>query len=132
MRERVERETERGTRGRSRGFSKQKHHGYIHRVDQDCISFFISNFPEDCSSEDLWEEFARFGRVADVFIPKKVDKWGRRFGFVKYKEVKEMEVLLSSLQDVWIGSFKLRVNKSRFVRNEERRRSDTSSKPVQM
>ncbi|MCI34305.1 hypothetical protein A2U01_0055524, partial [Trifolium medium] len=62
--------------------------------------------------------------VGDAFIPKKVDKWGRRFGFVKFREVKEVELLSKIPQDVWIGSFKLRVNKSRFHRNEESRRRD--------
>ncbi|MCI28552.1 RNA-binding protein 25-like, partial [Trifolium medium] len=64
-------------------------HGYIHNVDQLSISFFFTNFPDNCTTEELWKRFARFGRVGDVFIPKKVDKWGRRFGFVKYREVKE-------------------------------------------
>ncbi|MCI19841.1 RNA recognition motif, partial [Trifolium medium] len=37
--------------------------------------------------------FAKFGRVGEVYIPNKVDKWGRRFGFVKFLEVKNAEEL---------------------------------------
>jgi hypothetical protein len=50
--------------------------------------------------------------VCDVFIPKKVDKWGRKFGFVKFKEVKDFEVeaLRKKLEDVWWEKFKLRIN----------------------
>ncbi|GAU30343.1 hypothetical protein TSUD_212000 [Trifolium subterraneum] len=127
------RESEKVERGKDRSGAsspKSNSHGYLHNVDQDSISFFITNFPEDCTGENLWEVFARFGRLGDVYIPKKVDKWGRRFGFVKYREVKEVEVLSKSLQDVWVGSFKLRVNKSRFNRNEEKR-NNTPNQPVQ-
>jgi hypothetical protein len=59
-----------------------------------------------------------------------MDKWGRRFGFVKFLEVKEleMEMLSNQLEDVWVGTFKLRVNKSRFSRNDE---ENAKTKPVQ-
>ncbi|GAU27763.1 hypothetical protein TSUD_215740 [Trifolium subterraneum] len=60
----------------------------------------------------------RYGRVGEVYIPKKLDKRGRRFAFVKFKEVKEVEELGECLRDVWIGTYKLRVNRSRFTRSE--------------
>jgi hypothetical protein len=71
--------------------------------------------------------FLKFGRVWEVYIPKKLDKRGRRFGFVKFKEVKEVEALNASMQDVWIGSYKLVVNQSRFNRSEQKEAQ--SSKP---
>ncbi|MCI17509.1 endonuclease/exonuclease/phosphatase family protein, partial [Trifolium medium] len=78
----------------------------------------FTNFPEEASSEELWVVFRKYGRVAEVYIPKKLDKWGRRFGFVKFKEVNEVEVLGERLKDVWLGTFKLRVNRARFGRSE--------------
>jgi hypothetical protein len=57
--------------------------------------------------------------VGDVYIPKKVDKQGHRFGFVKYREVSDATELLRSISDIWIGSFKLRVNRSKFSKNEQ-------------
>ncbi|GAU48287.1 hypothetical protein TSUD_236570 [Trifolium subterraneum] len=62
-------------------------------MDQISTPFFFTNFPEEVGWGDLWKLFARYGSVVDVFIPKKVDKWGRKFGFVKFKEVKEVESL---------------------------------------
>jgi hypothetical protein len=50
---------------------------YIYGVDQASISFVVTNFPKDCNTEDLWRLFARLGRLGDVYIPKKVDKWGK-------------------------------------------------------
>jgi hypothetical protein len=111
MREREEREGEReGARQRR---------GYIHNVDQSSTSFFVTNLPHECNLEDLWKVFGRFGRLGDVYIPKKVDKWGRKFAFVKFREVNEVEELSRRLEDVWLGSFKLRVNISRFSRRVE-------------
>jgi RNA recognition motif-containing protein len=112
-----EREGE-GSRGEAR-VSPFKRRGYIHNVDQASISYFVTNFPEDCSFEDLWKVFARFGRVGDVYIPKKLDKWGKRFAFVKYMEAMEVQELRQREDDVWIGTFKLRINKSRFDRRDD-------------
>ncbi|KAK2420192.1 zinc finger CCCH domain-containing protein [Trifolium repens] len=114
MREKVERE------GVRKGDGGSHPRGYVHRLDQVATSFFFTNSPEEVKEEDLWKRFARYGRVGEVYIPKKVDKQGRRFGFVKYRDVKdstEAVDLLRSISDIWFGSFKLRVNRSRFQKN---------------
>jgi hypothetical protein len=49
-----------------------------------------------------------------------MDKWGRRFGFVKFKEVVEVDVLSKKLEDVWWDKFKLRVNRERFGKGEKK------------
>jgi RNA recognition motif-containing protein len=117
MREKEEREgTEKGRNGR--GNSRPR--GYVHRLDQVATSFFFTNFPAEVNEEDLWKHFARYGRVGEVYIPKKVDKQGRRFGFVKYRDIKdaaEATDLLRCISDIWFGTFKLRVNRSRFKKN---------------
>ncbi|GAU12981.1 hypothetical protein TSUD_191730 [Trifolium subterraneum] len=81
--------------------------------------FFFTNFPEDATVDDLWSRFGRFGRVGEVYIPKKLDKQGRRFGFVKFRDVDDIERFLPTLSDIWIGSFKLRINRARFRRDED-------------
>ncbi|PNY16690.1 hypothetical protein L195_g013415 [Trifolium pratense] len=83
----------------------------------------VENDMEKSTSEDLWKAFARYGRVGDLYIPNKVDKWGRRFAFVKFRDVKEVSVLSQSMKEVWLGSFKLRINQSRFERKEEARKN---------
>jgi hypothetical protein len=57
--------------------------------------------------------------VGEVFIPAKVDKQGNRFGFVKYREVKDAKELLRSISNIWIDSFKLRINLSKFLKRTE-------------
>jgi hypothetical protein len=113
MREKVERE----------GVGKRRaggvHRGYIHRLDSEATTFYFTNFPEDVKAIDLWPRFGRFARVGEVYIPNKVDKQGNRFGFVKFREVNDAVDLLRRVSNIWIGSFKLRVNLSKFKRNEE-------------
>jgi hypothetical protein len=122
MREKEERERER------EGTQREQRRGYIHNVDQSSISFFVTNLPDECTMEDLWNVFGRFRRLGDVYIPKKVDKWGRRFAFVKFREEKDEEELCRRLEDVWLGSFKLRVNRSRFSRREEVREKEEGAR----
>ncbi|MCI22421.1 RNA-binding protein 25-like, partial [Trifolium medium] len=70
----------------------QRRKGFVHRLDQETTSFFFTNFPEDAKVTELWSKFARHGRVGEVYVPKKLDKQGRRFGFVKFKEDNREEV----------------------------------------
>ncbi|CAJ2675194.1 unnamed protein product [Trifolium pratense] len=91
----------------------------------DGISFFITNIPDDANSAKLWGVFAKFGRVGDVYIPKKVDKRGKRFGFVNFKVMEDLRELESLLNDVWIGTYKLRINRARFSK------ADVGSKPAE-
>jgi hypothetical protein len=116
MRESVERETE-GGGGSARANSVRKK-AYFHHLDKVTTSFFFTNFPKDASTGDLWKLFHSFEKVGEVYIPKKKDKYGRRFEFVKFKEVFDVDVLSQSLKDVWMGSSKLWVNLSRFKRTE--------------
>ncbi|GAU37583.1 hypothetical protein TSUD_395550 [Trifolium subterraneum] len=52
-------------------------------------------------------------------LPRRGGK-GRRFGFVKFKEVNEVETLSESLRDVWLSTYKLRVNRSRFASSDSK------------
>jgi RNA recognition motif-containing protein len=118
MREKEERDAL-GKGGKARAYS-EKRREYLQLIDRVTTSFFFTNFPDDASSEVLWKLFLEFGRVMEVYIPRKLDKRGRRFGFVKFKDVEDVELLSDKLQEVWLGSFKLLVNRSRFARSESK------------
>ncbi|GAU40167.1 hypothetical protein TSUD_292730 [Trifolium subterraneum] len=117
MRENLERE---GVgKGQGGEGSRARPRGFVHRLDQETTSFFFTNFPEDAKVVDLWSRFGRFGRVGEVYIPKKVDKQGRQFGFVKFRDVSDARELLRTISDIWMGSFKLRVNLAKFRKNNQ-------------
>ncbi|GKE02344.1 RNA-directed DNA polymerase, eukaryota, nucleotide-binding alpha-beta plait domain protein [Tanacetum coccineum] len=79
-------------------------------------SVFISNFPDDCSSMDLWKVCNGYGTVVDVFIPNKRSKAGKRFAFVRFINVLNLDRLIENLKTIWIGRFHLSANPARFER----------------
>jgi RNA recognition motif-containing protein len=99
--------------------SKANRQGYVHRLDKVATSYYFTNLPDNVKAVDLWPRFAKFGRVGEVFIPAKVDKQGKRFGFVKFREVQDDKDLLRRISNIWIDSFKLRVNLSKFSRRTD-------------
>ncbi|XP_057429668.1 uncharacterized protein LOC130722837 [Lotus japonicus] len=62
----------------------------------------------------MWGVFQRYGRVWEVFIPKKRDKGGRRFGFVRFLDVRNAEGLEWDLGGIFIGAMRIQVNRPRY------------------
>ncbi|GJV04923.1 RNA-directed DNA polymerase, eukaryota, reverse transcriptase zinc-binding domain protein [Tanacetum coccineum] len=79
-------------------------------------SVFVTNFPETCSSRDLWKVCNDYGSVVDVFIPVKKSKAGKRFAFVRFIKVKDLDRLVVNLCTIWIGRFHIHANVARFHR----------------
>lgn len=80
------------------------------------VTFFFRNFPNDCSVNLLTEKFKRIAAVRDVFIPAKKGKDGTRYGFVRFGGNVDKNRVEIMLNKIWIGSFKLRANLSKFTR----------------
>lgn len=96
--------------------NRSRYYLSVYRI---ATTFYITDFPLEVKTGDLWVTFAKYGRVGEVFIPKKLTKWGKRFGFVNFKEVTDAEELEERLRNVTCGEFKLRVNRARFGREEQ-------------
>ncbi|GJR71510.1 RNA-directed DNA polymerase, eukaryota [Tanacetum coccineum] len=79
-------------------------------------SVFVSNFPEGCTAKDLWKVCNDYGTVVDVFIPTKKSKVGKRFAFVRFIKVINLDRLIENLNTIWIGRFHLFANLARFER----------------
>nr|GEX88435.1 RNA-directed DNA polymerase, eukaryota [Tanacetum cinerariifolium] len=79
-------------------------------------SVFVSNFPDGCNHKDLWKVCNDFGNVVDVFIPNKKSKSGKRFAFVRFIMVRNLERLIKNLNTIWIGRFHLIANPARYER----------------
>nr|GEV72766.1 RNA-directed DNA polymerase, eukaryota [Tanacetum cinerariifolium] len=79
-------------------------------------SIFVSNFPEGCTAKDLWNVCNDYGTVVDVFIPNKKFKVGKRFAFVRFIKVINLDRLIGNLNTIWIGRFYLFANPVHFER----------------
>ncbi|GJX90595.1 RNA-directed DNA polymerase, eukaryota, nucleotide-binding alpha-beta plait domain protein [Tanacetum coccineum] len=72
------------------------------------------NFPDNTTSKDLWEVCKGYGTVVDVFIPDRKSKEGKRFVFVRFIKVDNVDRLVGNLCTLWIGRMHLHANVARF------------------
>lgn len=79
-----------------------------------CESFFFTNFPDGFGQKQFWCILWRYGNVKEVFINKKRDKWGKRFGFVRFLNIQNPKSLKGELDKIHIGNKKLHVNIMKF------------------
>lgn len=56
--------------------------------------------------------------MKEVFISRKMNRWGRRFGFVGLFDVQNVCGLEREMDQAWVGKMKLYVNVSRYIRAE--------------
>lgn len=60
-----------------------------------------------------------FGRVVEVFIARRRNKWGQKFGFVRFLNVSNEKKLEYELDNIRIGESKIYANLLRFKRESE-------------
>ncbi|GJW40271.1 RNA-directed DNA polymerase, eukaryota, partial [Tanacetum coccineum] len=86
------------------------------RANQGTHSTFFTNFPIGTSAKQVWDICEQYGKVVNSFIPARVSKEGKKFAFVRFTKVSNIEALIGNLNTVWIGKFRLRFNLARFQR----------------
>nr|GEW39854.1 nucleotide-binding alpha-beta plait domain-containing protein [Tanacetum cinerariifolium] len=79
-------------------------------------SIYVTNFPESFSAKDLFQVCKQYGHVIDSFIPVKKSKEGKRFGFVRFINVFNVDRLVGNLCTIWVNRLKLQANLARFQR----------------
>ncbi|GKE33755.1 nucleotide-binding alpha-beta plait domain-containing protein, partial [Tanacetum coccineum] len=77
---------------------------------------FVTNFPDSFSAKDLFHSCKQYGHVVDSFIPTKRTKDGKRFGFVRFINIFNVERLVNNLCTIWVGRSKFHANVARFKR----------------
>nr|GEV40627.1 RNA-directed DNA polymerase, eukaryota [Tanacetum cinerariifolium] len=93
-------------------------------VQKISTSIFVTNFSDHAKAKDLWNVCKQYGQVVDAFIPDKKSKTGKRYGFVRFIRVYNVDRLVSNLLvDAFIpdrksnaGSHHLHTNVARFQR----------------
>nr|GFA12740.1 nucleotide-binding alpha-beta plait domain-containing protein [Tanacetum cinerariifolium] len=87
-------------------------------------SVFVTNFPDEYGAMDLWNTCKLYGHVVDVFIPDRRTKAGKRFGFVRFIKVLDINRLINNLCTVWVGRNKIHANVARFQREPLHKQSN--------
>ncbi|GJU19326.1 RNA-directed DNA polymerase, eukaryota [Tanacetum coccineum] len=95
----------------------------VYRTKEDDVAkistyIYVTNFPESTNAKELFHACKAYGHVVDSFIPNKRAKNGKRFGFVRFINVFDIQRLVGNLETVWINRHKLQANVARFKRSE--------------
>ena len=77
--------------------------------------FFISNLPDRCSGSDLAGFVRELGNIFDIYIARKRDRFGNRFGFISMLDVKNSVDLANALSSIRMGDYRLKCNVARFT-----------------
>ncbi|GKF19691.1 RNA-directed DNA polymerase, eukaryota, nucleotide-binding alpha-beta plait domain protein [Tanacetum coccineum] len=80
-------------------------------------SVFITNFPDHFSVLDLWMVCKGYGIVVYVYIPNRKSKAGKRYAFVRFIRVDNLDRLVNNLCTVWNGRLHMHANVVRFDRH---------------
>ncbi|PWA44930.1 nucleotide-binding alpha-beta plait domain-containing protein [Artemisia annua] len=76
--------------------------------------FFMTNLPDKCSGNDLAEFLRPYGAIHDLYIARKRDKGGNRFGFASLLDVKDVQEMERKLCTIRMGEYRLKANVAKF------------------
>nr|GEV53302.1 tubulin alpha-2 chain [Tanacetum cinerariifolium] len=67
-------------------------------------SVFVANFPDSFGAKDLWNSCKQYGQVVDAYIPYRRSKACKRFGFVRFINVLDVDRLVNNLCTIQLAS----------------------------
>jgi len=105
---------------REREEHRRREDQYKHKksLEKNSSMFFFSNFPDSHAEYEMFRVFQKWSRVREVFISKRPNRWGRRFGFVRFYPVQNELQLEQQLDQIRIGNLNLFVNLPKYRRVE--------------
>ena len=79
-------------------------------------SIYITNFPPDWNAKLIWNKCLEFGVVVDVYISARLSKLGKKFAFVRFIRIGNVNRLVEEMSSKWYGSYHLYACVARFSR----------------
>ncbi|KAK2421773.1 heterogeneous nuclear ribonucleoprotein A0 [Trifolium repens] len=77
-------------------------------------NFYFTNFPEQISHFYLKKAFEVCGILEKVYVAKKRNVHGQKYGFVRFSNVKNVSKLLIAINDIHFGQFRIWARVARF------------------
>ncbi|KAK8661836.1 hypothetical protein V6N13_091427 [Hibiscus sabdariffa] len=100
-----------------------------HEREKQSISVFVENIPNAMHWKGLWHAFARHGDVTDTYIPRKLSRRGKRFGFVRMKSRKDALRVIERLNGFLLYGYRLTVQMARFNKGMFRKKNSETQGP---
>ncbi|XP_058775318.1 uncharacterized protein LOC131649579 [Vicia villosa] len=91
-------------------------------------SFYISEFPMRSRAVDLFNLFGCVAEVVEVVISPRNNKFGKRFGFARFRGVEDERMLAVKLENIMIDDKKIYANQPRYSRNGSKGGMEASQK----
>ncbi|KAL4576083.1 hypothetical protein LXL04_012171 [Taraxacum kok-saghyz] len=88
----------------------------VRAVEVIATSIYITNFPKDWNEKIIWNTCQEFGVVVDVYMSPRLTKNGKRFAFVRFIRVSNVERLVSIMASKWYGNYHLYACMAKFPR----------------
>jgi len=99
-------------RDRSRNRDSDRHRRPTGRVEEGKL--YLGNLSYRTEERDLWDDFERFGKIADVFIPRERGGYrSRGFGFVTFVDSRDAEYARDEMQGREVDGRRLRIELAR-------------------
>ncbi|KAJ0868316.1 putative RNA recognition motif domain, nucleotide-binding alpha-beta plait domain superfamily [Helianthus annuus] len=97
---------------------KRKEKRFIEREHRlrNTTTFFVSNLPEGCSKERLWDAFQHLENLEDAVVPSKRDGAGNKFGFIRLSKAWDVDKWLVRLKEVKIDGAIVEIDVAKFNR----------------
>ncbi|MCI05132.1 RNA recognition motif, partial [Trifolium medium] len=84
------------------------------------VTFYFTNFPDHVTHFYLRKVFEVCGILEHVFVAKKLNVRGNRYGFVRFSNVWDVTKLLHAINDISFGHLRLWAKVARFDRKNEK------------
>lgn len=68
---------------------------YVAQLDKLSTTFFVTNFPDVTNSNGLWKVFYNYMKIADIYIPKRQNKFSKGCAFVEILAVMDQTLPLT-------------------------------------
>ncbi|KAK8684871.1 hypothetical protein V6N13_040886 [Hibiscus sabdariffa] len=78
------------------------------------VNLFADNLPKTLHWQGLWHIFERHGDVRDVYIARKLNTRGQRFGFVRFEKEVDASRAVERLNGLSIYGNKISVNIAKY------------------
>ncbi|CAH1419674.1 unnamed protein product [Lactuca virosa] len=96
------------------GWTEVRRKQYPGDKSKDVTTFYVTNLQADVTVEMIRKSFQSFGKLVDVYIPGRKDKGGTFFAFIRYAGIKDINSLVTTLNQVRCGHSIANVNIARY------------------
>ena len=79
-------------------------------------SIYITNFPPEWNAKTIWNKCLEFGIVVDVYISPRLSKLRKKFAFVRFIRIGDVNRMVVGMSTKWYGSYHLYACVARFSR----------------